>query len=310
MDKNKGCIFNIVHGSFVDGHGIRTTIFLKGCPLKCVWCCNPEGQAFNPELKVVSADCTGCGNCVPVCPGKAISIAAIDAEKGKYQVNVDRKLCNDCGKCIDVCYTNALGFYGKWYTVDEMFDIVKKDEPFYRSSGGGLTIGGGEATWWPDFTLALVRKCKENYIHVAVDTCGYVTTENGMKALEEADLLLFDLKGMDSDGHLAGTGVSNEIILKNLKHLSDLGKEIIIRLPVIPGYTDIKDNLKAAAEFISTLKSVIRVDILPFHQFGKSKYAEIGMEYKLDELKAIPQAKQDEIKALFESYGINAQIGG
>lgn len=306
MDNTKGLIFNIVHGSFVDGYGIRTTIFLKGCPLKCIWCCNPEGQAFNAEIRVVSADCNGCGNCVSNCPEKAISI---NNNADKINVNIDRNLCNNCGKCIDVCYTGALSYYGQYYTVDEMFDIIKKDEQFYRSSEGGVTIGGGEATWQPDFTLNLIRKCKENYINTAVDTCGYVTSEKGLKALEEADLLLFDFKIFDEEEHLKHTGVSNKIIKENLTKLAAMGQHIIIRVPVIPGYSDSNENLNSIAEFLANLKSIERVDILPVHEYGKAKYAEIGMEYKLN-VKPISIERQNEILNMFKGYGLNAQIGG
>lgn len=306
MDDTRGLIFNIVHGSFVDGYGIRTTIFLKGCPLKCIWCCNPEGQCFDPELRVIADDCNGCGKCSEVCPEKAISIRP---EGDKFKVDVDRKKCTNCGKCIDVCYTGALNMYGKWYTVDEMFDIIKGDEQFYSSSGGGVTIGGGEATWYPDFTLNLLRKCKENYINVAVDTCGYVKSEKGMKILEEADLLLYDFKIFDEQEHIKHTGVSNKIIKENLIKLNDMGQDIIIRTPVIPGYSDSDENLKETAEFLSKLKSVSRVDILPVHEYGKAKYNEIGMEYKLN-VSPIPVERQNEILELFKSYGLNAQIGG
>lgn len=306
MDNTKGLIFNIVHGSFVDGYGIRTTIFLKGCPLKCIWCCNPEGQAFNPELRVVSADCNGCGNCISACPQKAIRL---DKNEDKFDVIVDRNLCDNCGKCIDNCYTGALSFYGKYYTVDEMFNIIKKDEQFYRSTGGGVTIGGGEATWYPDFTLNLIRKCKENYINAAVDTCGYVTSEKGLKALEEADLLLFDFKIFDEEEHIKYTGVSNKIIKENLTKLAEIGQHIIIRVPVIPGYSDSNENLNSIAEFLSKLKSIERVDILPVHEYGKAKYPEIGMEYKLN-VNPISMERQKEIVDLFKGYGLNAQIGG
>lgn len=306
MDNTKGLIFNIVHGSFVDGYGIRTTIFLKGCPLKCIWCCNPEGQSFEAEIRVVSADCNNCGNCVSVCPEKAISI---NRNADKINVDIDRNLCNNCGKCIDVCYTGALSFYGEYYTVDEMFDIIKKDEQFYRSSEGGVTIGGGEATWQPDFTLNLIRKCKENYINTAVDTCGYVTSEKGLKALEEADLLLVDFKIFNEEEHLKYTGVSNKIIKENLKKFNDMGKSIIIRVPVIPGYSDSDENLNSIAEFLSKLKSIERVDILPVHEYGKAKYPEIGMEYKLN-VNPIPLERQKEILNMFKGYGLNAQIGG
>ena len=306
MENSRGLIFHVIHGSFVDGHGIRTTVFLKGCPLKCVWCCNPEGQAFDSELKLSASKCDGCGRCVPVCPTGAIQLTT---EQGDIKLHVDRELCTNCGKCIEVCYTGALDCFGKYYTVDELFDVVKKDEQFYRSSGGGVTIGGGEATWQPEFTLQFIRKCKENYIHTALDTCGYITSADGIKALEEADLLLFDIKGMDPAEHLKHTGVSNEVILENLKRASAMGKPIIIRAPIIPGYTDSDQNLRATAEFLATLKSVIRVDLMPVHEYGKTKYEQLGKEYQLN-VQPIPQERQDEIKALFERYGLITQIGG
>jgi pyruvate formate lyase activating enzyme len=306
MDNRKGLVFLVVNGSFVDGHGIRTTVFLKGCPLQCIWCCNPEGQAFQPELKLTAAKCDGCGKCVTICPTRAIQLYF---DKGDTKLQVDRELCTNCGKCIAACYTGALDCFGKYYTVDELFNVVKKDEQFYRSSGGGVTIGGGEATWQPEFTLQFIRKCKENYIHTALDTCGYVTSPEGIKALEEADLLLFDLKGMDSELHLKSTGVSNQIILENLIRVDAIGKSIIIRLPVIPGYTDSDQNLKHTAEFLSKLKSVERVDVMPVHEYGKVKYEQIGKEYKLN-VQPIPQHRQEEIIDLFERYGLIAQIGG
>ena len=313
MDNIRGLLFNITHGSFVDGHGIRTTVFLKGCPLKCEWCCNPEGQAFHPEIKLTAEKCDGCGRCVPVCPTGAIQLdrgnRLSGPEQGDAKLQLERELCTNCGKCVEVCYPGALDIFGKYYTVDELFAEVKKDEQFYRSSGGGVTIGGGEATWQPSLTLQLIRKCQENYIHTALDTCGYVTSANGIKALEEADLLLFDIKGMDPEQHYHQTGVSNEVILANLKRLDAMEKSIIIRLPIIPGYTDSEQNMKATAEFLAKLKSVERVDLMPVHEYGKIKYAQIGKEYKLN-VQLIPQERQHEIKAFFERYGLNTQLGG
>ncbi|MCR4443004.1 MAG: glycyl-radical enzyme activating protein [Peptococcaceae bacterium] len=306
MEQTRGLIFHIIHGSFVDGYGIRTTLFLKGCPLRCVWCCNPEGQAFYPELKVTAAKCNGCGKCVSVCPVGAIRLLE---EKDKPAINVDRKLCANCGQCIEICFAGALEWFGKYYTVEEIFENVKKDQHFYRSSEGGVTIGGGEATWQPEFTLELIKKCKENYIHTAIDTCGYVTSPEGVKCLEEADLLLFDIKDMDPDRHIKNTGRSNEPILKNLKRLNDMGKPIIIRVPVVPGYNDFEENLKATAKFLAGLKSVERVDIIPVHEFGKVKYEQLGKEYRL-KTKPLDAERQDEIKAMFEHCGLNTQIGG
>jgi pyruvate formate lyase activating enzyme len=306
MDEPRGLVFQIVHGSFVDGHGIRTTVFLKGCPLRCIWCCNPESQAFHPEVKLTAAKCDGCARCVDICPAGVIHLSS---ESGAAGIRIDRDVCTNCGRCIEACYTGALDRFGTSYTVNELFDVVKKDEQFYRSSGGGVTIGGGEATWQPAFTLQFIRKCRENYIHTALDTCGYVTSADGVKALEEADLLLFDVKGMDPEAHLEHTGVSNEVILANLKKLNAMGKPIIIRAPIIPGYTDSDANLRATAEFLATLKSVERVDLMPVHEYGNVKYEQIGKEYRLN-VQPIPPERQLEIKALFERYGLKTQLGG
>jgi pyruvate formate lyase activating enzyme len=306
MTDKHGLIFHIIHGSFVDGYGVRTTVFLKGCPLRCIWCCNPEGQQGHPELKFTSSACDGCGRCIPACPPGAIQL---DAGTGDDKLRIDRALCTNCGKCLEICYKEALGCFGSYVTVDELFNIVKKDEQFYRASGGGVTIGGGEPTFQPLFTHALLRKCQENYIHTAVDTCGYTLTGEGFKILEEADLLLYDLKHMNPAAHRKLTGVSNEPILKNLQRLNDMGKAIIIRIPLIPGYTDSAQNVKATAEFLAKLKSVARVDLLAYHQYGSVKYGQLGRVYQLH-IPPHTQEHLDDIKQSFERYGLNVQMGG
>jgi glycyl-radical enzyme activating protein len=305
-DNNRGLIFHIIHGSFVDGYGIRTTVFLKGCPLRCLWCCNPEGQLTHAEIKFTLSQCDGCGACVPICPANAIKLG-VKPEDDKLQI--DRKLCTNCGKCIEACHSGALDYFGKWMTVDEVFNAVKNDEPFYRASGGGITIGGGEPTLQPQFTYALLRKCKDNYIHTAVDTCGYTTTKEGLRILEEADLLLYDLKGIDPKHHQDDTSVSNKIILDNLKHLASMGKPIIIRLPIIPGHTDSEENIKSTAEFLSQLKSVERVDLLAYHKFGIVKYGQLGREYKLN-TESPTKEQMDYITDILWQHGLNVQLGG
>jgi len=304
MGNEKGLIFHIIHGSFVDGYGIRTTIFLKGCPLRCLWCCNPEGQSGYHELKYTASNCNGCGKCVDVCPAGAIRLDPL-LEKAQ----IDRKLCDNCGKCIDVCYAGALEYFGIYYTVDELFEIIKKDEQYYRSSGGGATIGGGEPVFQAHFTYALMKKCQENYIHVAIDTCGYATTAEQLKILAEADLLLYDLKELDLNSHMKNTGVSNKIILSNLKKLNDMGKSIIIRVPVIPGLTVTEKNMETIAVFLSRLKSIERIDLLPYHTYGTIKYEQLGREYKLNTL-LNAQELADDTKRVFERYGLNVQMGG
>ena len=305
MDELKGVLFHIIHGSFVDGYGIRTTVFLKGCPLRCHWCCNPEGQSPQPELKSTASLCNGCGNCVEVCPNNAIKTST----NKKNHIVIERKLCSDCGECIEVCYTGALDWFGKYYTVDEVFDIVKKDVPFYRSSGGGVSIGGGEPTFQAEFTYALLRKCQENHIHTAVDTCGYTINNKGLEILEQADLLLFDLKGIDPDRHRQNTGVSNERILSNLNHLSDMGRPIIVRVPLIPGKTDSDQFIQQEIELLSQLKSVQRVDIMAYHEYGHIKYEQLGRECIMT-AKPYSDAYLEKIKNTFERVGVNVQLGG
>ena len=223
---------------------------------------------------------------------------------------VDRRACDVCGQCADFCWTGALEPFGRYYTVDEMFQFLQRDAAFYTSSGGGVTIGGGEATWHPGFVLPLMEKLHAAGIHVAIDTCGYVDTPEGLQVLKNADLLLFDIKGMDPARHLENTGVSNELIWRNLRMLGDMGKDIIIRMPIIPGYTDDDGEIRQAAEELSKIRSIRRVDILPVHQFGRVKYDQIGMEYTVDPTLTIPEERQQAIKALFEGYGFKTQIGG
>ncbi len=303
MEKSvKAPIFNIVHGSFVDGWGTRTTVFLKGCPLRCVWCCNPEGQKTTPELKFTQEDCTGCGKCVSACPRGAISW------DGKL-AQVDRTRCNDCLACLDCCPTNALDVFGKYYTVDALFRLVERDQLYFGDSGG-VTIGGGEATFFPEFTLAFIRRCQQAYIHTALDTCGYITTPTGLEALAQADLVLYDLKGMDSAAHRRYTGVPNELIHKNLLYRDSLHKDIIIRLPIIPGYTDSESNLQETAEFLAGLKSVRRVDVLPVHKYGALKYKQLGKPYVIGGVRLYTPEEEQRLKAIFESKGLNTQIGG
>ncbi|NLM84631.1 MAG: glycyl-radical enzyme activating protein [Clostridiales bacterium] len=302
----KGVVFNIVHGSFVDGYGIRTTVFLKGCPLRCKWCCNPEGQKFEPELKYTKALCTACMKCVPACPEGALYADEADPD-GK--IAVDRAKCVNCMKCVEACPYGALEQFGRYYTVDELFDIVRRDMRYYKSSGGGVTLGGGEATAQADFALAFIRKCKENLIHTAVDTCGYTVSEKAFQVLSEADLLLYDLKGMDPERHARNTGKSNELILSNLKRLDAMGIPSIIRLPLIPGYTDSGDEIEKTAQFLSTLRNLDRVDLMNYHEYGKPKYEQIGLDYTLN-LTPLTDERLAEITGIFNKYAIKTQIGG
>jgi pyruvate formate lyase activating enzyme len=199
--------------------------------------------------------------------------------------------------------------FGKYYSVDELFDIVRRDMSYYKSSGGGVTIGGGEASMQSEFTLAFIKKCKENFIHTAIDTCGYTLSKKAFEVLSEADLLLYDIKGMDPEDHIRSTGKSNELILANLKRLDALNIPIIIRLPLIPGYTDSDDTIKKTAQFLSTLKNLDRVDLMNYHEFGKVKYAQIGLDYVVN-ASPLSEERLAEISAIFSEHAIRTQIGG
>ena len=290
MSEITGTLFNIVHGSCVDGHGVRTTVFLKGCPLRCLWCCNSEGQLMQKELKVSVDLCNACGRCSGICSEDAIAL-----KDGKI-MGIDRAKCTKCRKCVDACYIDAIDTFGMDYTVDEIFNIINKDKEYYLASGGGVTIGGGEATMQPEFTGALVKLCQENGIHVAIDTCGYTVTDESLRCLEQADLLLYDLKGINPEQHKKATGVSNELILQNLRYLDDIGKEIIVRLPIIPGYTDSDENINATAQLLSKLKSVIRVDLIAYHEYGKIKFEQRGEVYPMEGAPAIGDERINTIK--------------
>lgn len=299
---HEALVFHIIHGSFVDGYGIRSTVFLKGCPLKCIWCCNPEGQSFQPELKVNRGQCNGCGNCLNTCSRNALSLVG-----GLVQIN--RDICDGCMECVEHCYTSALEPFGVRYTAHEIFEIVRSDEMFYKSTGGGITIGGGECTCYPDFMLELTQLCHNSGIHVAVDTCGYTTSSKALEVLKAADLLLFDIKGIAPMRHKKNTGKSNEVILQNLHLLSEMRKPMIIRVPVIPGYNDSDEELNGIADLLSTLKSVERVDILPEHEFGRIKYEQLDLEYRLKPC-PVSAERQDAIRVMFEAKGFHTQIGG
>lgn len=297
-------IFNRVNGSFVDGWGIRTTIFLKGCPLRCAWCCNPEGQSFAPQLRYLREHCNGCGRCLPACPAGAISLA-----EGRAAVDWSR--CDGCGKCVSACWQEALRPAGEPMTAREIFEDLLREKPYFDRSGGGLTIGGGEATCFPAFCLELIGLCHGAGIPVAVDSCGYLARPDSLRVLEEADLVLFDLKGMDPARHRANTGVSNAPILDTFRHLTGIGKPVIVRLPVIPGRNDSPEELDAAIALLSASPNVERVDVLPYHTFGRVKYDELGMPYPMGD--GTPPLSEADVAPLVErlrAAGLRVQVGG
>lgn len=298
-------VFNLVNGSFVDGPGIRTTIFLKGCRLRCKWCCNPEGQSFQPEMRFLAAHCrSGCSDCVSACPEGVI-------RRDTRTLKIDRAKCIGCGRCETACFEDALRLFGKWYTPEDLMGRIRREKPYLTRSGGGVTIGGGEATCWSAFCRELIRLCHAEGIHTAIDSCGYPCTEEALAALDAADLVLFDLKGMDSARHQENTGAGNEEILRTFEHLRTTNKPVIVRAPLVPGYNDSPEELAALGRLLRESPNVERVDLMPYHEYGVSKYEEIGLAYPL--AGKVEPYSQDQVRQLlefFRAYHPNVQIGG
>jgi len=297
-----GCVFNIERFAIRDGPGIRTTVFLKGCPLRCLWCANPESISPVPQLFYFENLCTRCYRCVEACPNKATTKTQDGA------IKIDRSLCKACGKCVEVCPNKAREISGKPMTVEQVLEEVKKDALFYQNSGGGVTVSGGEPTLQPDFLWHLLQRCQESGIHTTLDTSGFVKPEILRRVLEHTDLVLYDIKHMDPAKHKELTGVDNRLILENARMIAAMGKPMIIRVPLIPGHNDSKENLKALAEFMLSL-GLKRVDLLPYHSLGKIKYYRLGMEYKLSDLKPYEGDEIAKIKADLESYGLQVGVG-
>jgi len=301
----KGIIFNIQHYSIHDGPGIRTDVFLKGCFLQCVWCQNPESHTLSPELYYFQEKCTGCGQCVAICPEKAIQII-----KGKS--TTDRKKCQGCGQCVQICPNDARSLIGTEMTVEEVFKKVIGDELFYKRSKGGMTLTGGEPLFQPDFSKQLLSLCCQAGIHTALETCGYANWETLKDILQYVDLVLFDLKHMDSKKHQEYTGVPNEMILENARNIHHTLKiPMWVRIPVIPGYNDSVENIRATAQFVATeLSRSIPVHLLAYHRLGETKYERLGREGK--NLSIAPPANEHmpELQKIVAAYGLETQIGG
>jgi pyruvate formate lyase activating enzyme len=297
-----GRIFNIQRFSVQDGPGIRTTIFLKGCPLACPWCSNPESQKTSSELAHIRSLCDGCGRCPEVCDPEAISL-----ENGG--VTIDRERCDGCGRCIEVCATDALKMFGREISVEEAFLEAKKDELYYRNSKGGVTASGGEPLFQSQFVSAFFKRCQEAGMHTALDTCGYASRSSLEEVLEYTDLVLFDLKLIDNDAHTEIAKVPSTPILENARAVAESGIPMIARIPLIPRLTDAEENIRAITRFVKELgRGVVAVNVLPYHRFGLSKYEMLDREYELGDLKPPSEEGLDAIVAAFESLDLDCEI--
>ncbi len=283
-------IFEIKHFAVHDGPGIRTTVFFKGCPLSCIWCHNPEGISFKSELASFEHKCIGCGVCTYTCQNGAHSLN----EKGHF---LDRTKCTACGDCVNVCRGDVLKLYGKSVTVAEIVSEVLQDKDFYENSGGGVTLSGGECLMQADFCAELLKELKKEGIHTAVDTSGYVKREEIDKVMPYTDLFLYDIKAIDESVHIKCTGKSNKLILENLEYIDSLGKSIEIRYPYVPFFNSGEKG--KIAEFVSSLKNVTEVKVLPYHNYAGSKYSALGMDCTLPETLPFDEEIKDAEK-LFE----------
>ena len=260
----KGTIFNIQRYSIHDGPGIRTTVFLKGCGLRCFWCQNPESQRIKPEIFLNRDNCTSCGRCVTVCPTGASTLSDRSS-------TIDRSKCIGCGKCAEACPNVARTLVGRYSTVDEIMQEVIRDKKFYKNSGGGVTLSGGEPAAQPKFALSIMQSCKEAGLHTALDTCGYASWSSMEKLLEYTDLVLYDIKCMEPRKHYDATGKFNKLILENAKRIARY-KPMRVRVPVVPNFNDSPEEVKAIAHFVKAELGSVDIDLLPYNKLGESKY--------------------------------------
>jgi pyruvate formate lyase activating enzyme len=297
-----GIIFEIERFSVNDGPGIRTLVFLKGCPLRCLWCSNPESHSFLPQLVYWRSRCIGCKECIKVCPNKALLL-------GKEGIVINRSACITCGQCRNKCNSKALLIVGKRMTVAEVMHEVAKDRKFYEVSGGGVTFSGGEPMAQPAFLYSLVKVAKEEGYNVCIETCGFVPWQSIEPLLPFVDVFLYDIKAIDDETHIACTRSSNRQILDNFKRLSAL-KEIIVRFPVIPEYNDSSENIEQMICFLKRYHKGKRIDLLPYHRLGVSKYQRLGIEYRLKNVLPPSREKMQELREMFLKNGFIAEIGG
>jgi pyruvate formate lyase activating enzyme len=264
-----GIVFDIQKFSLNDGPGIRTVVFLKGCPLRCVWCCNPESQAASAQLGYLAEKCTHCLDCVSACERNAL-------QQRDGRLDVSLLHCNGCGDCIAYCPENALKIYGRETTTEAVLEEVLKDTSFYKNSGGGMTLSGGEPMQQFDFSLALLGGAKANDIHTCMETSGYASTENFRRIMPLVDLFLYDYKLTDPVEHERYTGVDNKVIIQNLHFLHDAGKDIVVRCILIPGINDNEQHFNAIANLEQRLPNLRGIELMPYHEFGKNKYETTG----------------------------------
>lgn len=298
---DRGAIYDIQKFCLDDGPGIRTTVFFKGCPLRCKWCANPESQAVKPEIGHHYTLCVECGKCVANCPQQAITIIG-----GDKKLAIDRKKCKVCGTCVNGCIYKALTLYGHVSTVEEIFENVNKDKAYYKRSGGGVTLSGGEILMQADFAAGLLKRCHEGGLHTCVETCGFAPEEKFRKIIPYLDMFLFDLKSLNNEVHKKWTGCSNEPILRNLDIAMDSNSQVVIRFPLMPTINDTEENLILMRDKLVELnkRKPVRIEIMPYHNFGSVKYTMTDREYEVKQLKTPTSESLRKIQKMFKDVGV------
>lgn len=294
---DKGIIFNIQKFSIHDGPGIRTTVFLKGCPLKCKWCSNPESQLEKIQVLYDQSKCIHCQSCVNICPQKAISIIS-------EHIHIDFNKCIGCLECVNNCPAKALSHEGEYKIVSDIVDICLQDKDFYEESGGGITISGGEGMSQPQFLKTLINELKKHDLHIAIETTGHVSSQTFQELASQLDLLLFDVKHYDSKKHYEGTHVYNDQIISNLKWAIENGINVLPRIPVIPDFNASLEDAKGLANLLISVGAK-KVQLLPFHQFGEKKYELLNKEYLFKNKKALHPEELIDYQKIFLDKGID-----
>ena len=301
--RNTAVVLNIERYAIEDGPGIRTLVFLKGCPLRCEWCANPESQIKRPQLIYYRSECAGCMRCVIQCPYNAIK------NDSEFGLVADVARCTACGICTDVCYYGAREVLGKRMTISEVMEVIEKDKMFYDLSGGGVTISGGEPLIYPGFVNELTRECRVKGIHTAVETSLSISKQRILKSLQYADLIFADIKHIDSQVHRNHTGADNERILENITLVDSLGIPLIIRIPFIPGFNDDVTVLEEIFFRASKIKNLQWVEILPYHRLALGKYAGLGRDYKLKALRPVKKGDLTYLQEVGGKIGVEVRIG-
>ena len=304
MKLPQGLITSVERFALHDGPGIRTLVFAKGCPMRCLWCSSPQTQRRTPEILYRDARCDRCRDCLGACPAEAMSCSEAEG------VRIDREACTGCGECVEACPKEALELVGRQVSSEELVGEVLRDGPFYRRSGGGITLGGGEPTLQHEFVLEFLERCKRQNLHTVMETCAFVSWRRLEELLAYLDLVYLDIKHMDSAVHETLTGVPNRSILENAEQVSML-RPLIVRIPVVPGHNDSDDNILLTAEFARSLGGNLnRIELLPYHGLGVQTYAELGREYELPDVRPPDDRRMERLKGIVESLGVSAQIGG